>query len=110
MGDRQIYFDNDYSPELQRKRAQELKQKNVKVKCLYPARLRMMVGSVEKTFPTLMEAAPALQKMNIQIRVDERDKPQSELTRRRWERRDNRRGKNGNLLSEDCRVFFPGNG
>ncbi|KAK1888712.1 LINE-1 retrotransposable element ORF1 protein [Dissostichus eleginoides] len=117
MGDRQIYFDNDYSPELQRKRAQvryvikELKQKNVKAKCLYPARLRMMVGSVEKTFPTLMEAAPALQKMNIQIRVDERDKLQSELTRRRWERQDNRRGKNGNLLSEeDCRVFFPGNG
>ncbi|KAF3837662.1 hypothetical protein F7725_009430 [Dissostichus mawsoni] len=29
-----------------------------------------------KTFPTLMEAAPALQKMNIQIRVDERDKLQ----------------------------------
>ncbi|KAK1906828.1 LINE-1 retrotransposable element ORF1 protein [Dissostichus eleginoides] len=72
IGDRQIYFDNDYSPELQRKRAQ---------------------------------------KMNIQIRVDERVKLQSELTRRRWERQDNRRGKNGNLLSEeDCRVFFPGNG
>ncbi|KAF3842601.1 hypothetical protein F7725_024552 [Dissostichus mawsoni] len=99
MGDRQIYFDNDYSPELQRKRAQvryvikELKQKNVKAKCLYPARLRMMVGSVEKTFQTLMEAAPALQKMNIQIRVDERDKLQSELTRRRWERQDNAEGK-----------------
>ncbi|KAI9533666.1 hypothetical protein NQZ68_021444 [Dissostichus eleginoides] len=76
-----------------------------------PTRLRMMVGSVEKTFPTLMEATPALQKMNIQIRVDERVKLQSELTRRRWERQDNRRGKNGNLLSEeDCRVFFPGNG
>ncbi|KAF3854278.1 hypothetical protein F7725_022333 [Dissostichus mawsoni] len=107
----------DTGPSEDGKRAQvryvikELKQKNVKAKCLYPARLRMMVGSVEKTFPTLMEAAPALQKMNIQIRVDERDKLQSELTRRRWERQDNRRGKNGNLLSEeDCRVFFPGNG
>ncbi|KAK1904544.1 LINE-1 retrotransposable element ORF1 protein [Dissostichus eleginoides] len=117
MGDRQIYFDNDYSPELQKKCAQvryvikELKQKNVKAKCLYPARLRMMVGSVENTFQTLMEAAPALQRMNIQIRVDERDKLQSELTKRRWERQDNRRGKNVNLLSEeDCRFFFPGSG
>uniref|UniRef100_A0A3B4XS08 L1 transposable element RRM domain-containing protein n=1 Tax=Seriola lalandi dorsalis TaxID=1841481 RepID=A0A3B4XS08_SERLL len=66
MGEKQIYFDNDYSPELQRKRAQvryvvkQLKEKNVKAKCMYPARLRMMVESEEKTFQTVMDAAPVL--------------------------------------------------
>lgn len=55
--EKQIYFDNDYSPELQKKRAQvryiikQLKEKNAKAKCMYPARLRMMVGSEEKNFP-----------------------------------------------------------
>uniref|UniRef100_A0A3Q1BE19 L1 transposable element RRM domain-containing protein n=1 Tax=Amphiprion ocellaris TaxID=80972 RepID=A0A3Q1BE19_AMPOC len=85
MGERQIYFDNDYSSELQRKRAQvryvvkQLKQKSIKAKCLYPARLRMMVGSEEKTFQTVMDAAPVLQDLNIQFRVDERDKVEREL-------------------------------
>lgn len=80
MDERQIYFDNDYSPELQGHRAwvryvvKQLKEKNIKAKCLYPARLRMMVGSEEKTFQTVMDAAPILKDLNIQFRVDERDK------------------------------------
>ncbi|KAG8008882.1 LINE-1 retrotransposable element ORF1 protein [Nibea albiflora] len=115
MGEKQIYFDNDYSPELQRKRAQvryvvkQLKEKNVKAKCMYPARLRMMVGSEEKTFQTVMDAAPVLKELNIQIRVDERDKVERELTRHRWETRaGNRRGRKVNMLTEEeCRFFLP---
>lgn len=114
LGEKQIYFDNDYSPELQRKRAQvryvvkQLKEKNVKAKCMYPARLRMMVGSEEKTFQTVMDAAQVLKDLNIQIRVDERDKVERELARHRWERRAaNRGGRNVNMFTEnDCRFFF----
>lgn len=115
MGEKQIYFDNDYSPELQRKRAQvryvvkQLKEKNVKAKCMYPARLRMMVGSEEKTFQTVMDAAPVLKDFNIQVRVDERDKVERELARHRWETRAaNQGGRNVNMLTEEeCRFFFP---
>ena len=115
MGERQIYFDNDYSPELQRKRAQvryvvkQLRQKNIKAKCIYPARLRMTVGSEEKTFQTVMDAASVLQDLNIQVRVDERDKVERELARHRWERRDtSRHGRDASKFTEgDCRFFFP---
>lgn len=115
MGEKQIYFDNDYSPELQRKRAQvrhvvkQLKEKNVKAKCMYPARLRMTVGSVEKTFQTVMDAAQVLKDLNIQVRVDERDKVERELARHRWERRSaTRGGRNVSVFTmDDCRVFFP---
>lgn len=113
IGERQIYFDNDYSPELQRKRAQvryvvkQLKQKNIKAKCVYPARLRMMVGSEEKTFQSLMDAASVLQDLNIQVRVQERDKVERELARRRWERQEPR-GRSVNIFTEkDYRFFFP---
>lgn len=115
MGEKQIYFDNDYSPELQRKRAQvryvveQLKEKNVKARCMYPARLRMMVGSEEKTFQMVMDAALVLKDLNIQVRVDERDKVARELARHRWETRDaNRRGRNVSMFTEkDCIFFFP---
>lgn len=115
MGEKQIYFDNDYSPELQKKRAQvryvvkQLKEKNVKTKCMYPARLRMMVGSEEKTFHTVMDAAQVLKDLNIQVRVDERDKVERVLANHRWERRaTNRGGRNVSMFTEDdCRFFFP---
>ena len=115
MGEKQIYFDNDYSPELQRKRAKvrfivkQLKEKNVKAKCMYPARLRMMVGSEEKTFQTVMDAASVLKDFNIQVRVDEQDKVERQLAKHRWETRvANRGGRNVNRFTEeDCRVFLP---
>lgn len=115
MGEKQIYFDNDYSPELQRKRAQvihvvkQLKEKNVKAKCLYPARLRMMVGSEEKAFQTVMDATQVLKDLNIQVPADERDKVERELVRHRWERRSaNRGGRNVSTLTvDDWSFFFP---
>uniref|UniRef100_A0A3P8U073 L1 transposable element RRM domain-containing protein n=1 Tax=Amphiprion percula TaxID=161767 RepID=A0A3P8U073_AMPPE len=54
-----IYFDNDYSPELQRKRARvrsmikQLKAKGVKVKCLYPAQLKIHLETGDKSFSTV---------------------------------------------------------
>ena len=115
MGEKQIYFDNDYSPELQKNRARvryvvkQLKEKNIKAKCMYPARLRMMVGTEEKTFQTVMDAAPELKDLNIQVRVDERDKVERGLARHRWETRvANRGGRNVSMFTEeDCRFFFP---
>lgn len=115
MDDRQVYFDNDYSPELQRKRAQvryvvkQLKDINIKAKCMYPARLRMTVDSEEKTFQMVMDAAPVLRDLKIQVRVDERDKVEWELARHRWERRDTKRGgrRVGMFTEEDCRFFLP---
>lgn len=103
------------SPELQRKRAQvrdvvkQLKQKNIKAKCIYPTRLRMTVGSEERTFETVMDEAPVLQDLNIQFRIDERNKVERELARHRWERRDaNRGGRNVSMFTEkNCRFFFP---
>ena len=115
LAERQIYFDNDYSSELQRKRARvryvvkQLKQKNIKAKCMYPARLRMTVGSEEKTFQTVMDAVPVLQDLKIQIRVDERDKVERELARHRvgetgrqprWEERQN-------VYGRRLQVFLP---
>lgn len=53
--DEQIYFDHDHSPELQRKRAQvretikQLKTKNVKAKCLYPAQLKLRKKGIRFT-------------------------------------------------------------
>lgn len=87
----------------------QLKQKNIIAKCIYSARLRMTVGSEEKTLQTVMDAAPVLKDLNIQVRVDERDKVERELARHRWERQDASRGgwKVSMFMEEDCRFFFP---
>lgn len=114
-GDTTIYFDNDYSPMLQRKRTQvrwvikDLKKKKITAKCLFPARLQMTVESGEqKTFETLYDAIPTLNKMGIQVKVDSRDQLQSELAKHRWERQGNNRKRYASCLSvEDCQVFFP---
>lgn len=85
-----IFFDLDYSPELQKKRAQvqdtvkQLKQKNISAKCIYPAQLRIFTGDGEKTYSTLTHALLALQELGIRVRVDERERMESELSRYRW--------------------------
>lgn len=112
MGEKQIYFNNDYSPDQRdwvRYIVKQLKEKNVKAKCMYPARLRMMVESEEKTFQTVMDAAQMLQDLNIQVQVDKRNKVEREFARHRWERwAANRGGRNVSMFTEeDCRFFFP---
>lgn len=85
-----IYFEHDYSPELQKKRTQvwdvikQLKQKNIKAKRFYPAQLKIFMESGEKTYSTLTDALPTLQELNVQAQVDEREQMEEELSRYRW--------------------------
>ena len=100
-----IFFDHDYSPELQKKRAQvrdaikQLKQKNISAKCIYPAQLRIFTSDGEKTYSTLTHALPALRELGIQTRVDERERMESEMSRYRWSTTGGRRGKDPAVLS-----------
>ena len=77
--DKRIFFDQDYSPELQKKRAKvhsaikQLKQKGIQAKCLYPARLKLKMDSGEKTFPSLTRAADALKELGVQAHREEAD-------------------------------------
>lgn len=88
--DEQIYFDHDYSPELQRKRAQvreiikQLKDKNVKAKCLYPAQLKLTTEKGEQIYPTLKEALPILAEYNIHPKIDERAQMEDEMSSFSW--------------------------
>ncbi|KAJ4920553.1 hypothetical protein JOQ06_023084 [Pogonophryne albipinna] len=57
-----VYFDQDYSPDLQgkRKRVREvikqLKEKNIKAQSPYPAQLKLFLATGVRVFPTLVEA------------------------------------------------------
>lgn len=86
-----IYFDHDYSPDLQKRRGQvrqvikQLKVKGIRARCPYPARLRMTTDSGEKVFETLVDAIPTLKELGINVQIDERERLQMELTRDRWQ-------------------------
>lgn len=110
-----IFFDHDYSPELQKKRTQvrntikQLKQKNISAKCIYPAQLRITTADGEKTYSTLTQALPALQEHGIQIRVDERERMESEMSRYRWSTAGGGRGRDPAVLpAVDVRAFLNG--
>ncbi len=83
-------LDNDYSPELQRKRAQvrdimkQLKTKNVRAQCVYPAQIKIYLEAGVKTFPTLMDATLPLRELGIKVRVNERDRQTREISKARW--------------------------
>lgn len=74
---KRFYFDNYYSPELQKKRAQvqddmkQLRTKNVRVQCVYPAQIRIYLETGVKTFSTLVDAALQLRELGINVRVNE---------------------------------------
>lgn len=71
-----IYFNHDYTTEVQRKRKQvrdvikKLKEKDVKAQSPYPAQLKVFLDSGTRTFSTLMEAAPMLKDMGIDVEED----------------------------------------
>ncbi|KAK1877125.1 LINE-1 retrotransposable element ORF1 protein [Dissostichus eleginoides] len=56
----------DYSPELHKKRAKvhevikQLKKKDILARCIYPAQLKLKLGTGEKTYTTLSSAAEVL--------------------------------------------------
>ncbi len=111
---KRIYFDNDYSPELQRKRAQvrdimkQLKTKNVRAQCVYPAQIKIYLEAGVKTFPTLMDATLPLRELGIKVRVNERDRQTREISKARW----SVQGKGGrglgtaSLSDSDLQVFL----
>lgn len=84
--DRRIFFDQDYSPELQKKRAKihavvkQLKQRGIQAKCLYPARLKVKMDSGEKTFSSLTDAADTLREMGVEVQCGERERIEEKLT------------------------------
>lgn len=108
-----IYFDQDYSPDLQRKRARlrgvikQLKEKGVRAKIRYPAQLRLDLESGPKTFPTLVEAIQTLHDLGVSVQASEREKMERELSREPWSRRENgRRGGNGSISDNDLRAYI----
>ncbi|KAF7655704.1 hypothetical protein LDENG_00052060 [Lucifuga dentata] len=107
-----IYFDHDYSPELQKKRAQirfiikQLKMKGIHAKCPYPAQLRINLETGEKTFSTLTDAAPTLKELGIEVCIEERDRLERECRDDRWSQERGRRRKDASLSASDFKAFF----
>lgn len=99
---KRIYFDQDYSPELQQKRMKvhevikQLKKKNIQARCLYPAQIKIKLNSGEKTFASLTSAAALLKELGIDARCGERERIEEEL-KDGW--RSQGRRKKGALLS-----------
>lgn len=83
--DKRIFFDQDYSPDLQKKRAKvhevikQLKNKEIQAKCLYPAQLKIRLKTGDKIFVTLMSAAPLLKELGVEVRSGEREHIEDEL-------------------------------
>lgn len=84
--DKRIFFDQDYSPELQKKRAKvhaiikQLRQRGIQAKCLYPARLKIKMDSGEKTFSSLTSAADTLREMGVEVQCGEKERIEEKLT------------------------------
>lgn len=83
--ERRIFFDQDYSPDLQKKRTKvyevikQLKKKGMQAKCIYPAQLRLKLSNGEKTFATLKDAITQLRELEIDVRCGEREIMEEEL-------------------------------
>lgn len=114
---KRIYFDHDYSPDLQKRRGQvhqvikQLKTKGIRARCPYPALLRMTTDSGEKVFRTLADAVPTLKELGINVQIDERERLQRELTRDRWQEQGNSRNQRNkqamtSLSSADIKTLM----
>ena len=111
-GDR-VYFDQDYSPEIQRQRKEvrhvikQLREKNINAKSPFPAQIKIFLDDGVKAFRTLTEAAPTLEKMGIAVRADVREKLNKELLEDRWStiNKGASRGQHG-LTEEDLCAFL----
>lgn len=86
----QIYFDQDFSPELQRRRmlvrdaVKQLKVKNIKAKCVFPAQLRVWFEGGEKTYSAMSNTLLALKEMGLQVWVDERELLETDKSWNGW--------------------------
>ena len=85
---RTIYFNQDYTNEVQKKRKQvrdvikKLKDKNFEAQSPYPAQLKNVLASGTKIFTTLTEAV--LRDMGIHVQEEERDELQRLRTQSSW--------------------------
>ncbi|KAI4791957.1 hypothetical protein KUCAC02_033703 [Chaenocephalus aceratus] len=83
--DKRIFFDQDYSPELHKKRAKvhevikQLKKEDILARCIYPAQLKLKLGTGEKTYTTLSSAAEVLKGLGVDVRCGERERTEDEL-------------------------------
>ncbi|KAJ8002367.1 hypothetical protein DPEC_G00179140 [Dallia pectoralis] len=109
----QIYFDHDFSPELQKKRAlvreavKQLKMKNIRAKCVFPAQLRVFMEDGTKTYPTLTDAKLVLEELGVHACVDERERLETELCRGRWNAAGRRvNGGPETLAYAEIKAFF----
>lgn len=107
---KRIYFDQDYSPDLQQKRmrvhevVKQLKKKNIQARCLYPAQLRIKLNTGEKTFTSLTKAATLLKELGVDVRNQEREHIMEEL-RDGW-RGHERKTKRTFLSSADFKALL----
>ncbi len=107
-----IHFDQDYLPEVQRKRKQvrevikKLREKNIKAWSPYPAQLRVCLDTGVKVFPSLLEAQPFLKELGVAAEMEERDVLERELTQDMWMTQDNRRRKKQLLSTTEIRAII----
>lgn len=113
--DKPIYFDHDYSPELQKRRTRvrhvikQLRAKGISAKCPYPAQLKIQLATGEKTYSTLTEAAGKLQELGIQVRTEDREQLEKEAKEDRWKQaRGARRGEETPPITDIITLFRRG--
>ncbi|MED6278002.1 hypothetical protein CHARACLAT_019253, partial [Characodon lateralis] len=69
-----VYFNQDYTTEIQKKRKQvrdiikQLRERNVKTRSPYPAKLKVFLDTGTKTFTTVEQAVPMLKEMGISVK------------------------------------------
>ncbi|KAM4575512.1 coiled-coil and C2 domain-containing protein 2A-like [Fundulus diaphanus] len=107
---KRIFFDQDYSPELQKRRVKvhavvkQLKQKGVQAKCMYPARLKIKMDSGDSTFASLMEASDTLERLGVQVSHGERERLEESLADG-WNT-SSKRKKGGTLTVPDLKAMM----
>lgn len=106
-----VYFDQDYSPDVQRKRKQvrevikRLREKNIKAQSAYPAQLKVFLDTGVKVFPSLLEAQSFLKGLGVAAEIEERDVLERELTQDTWTTQDNRRKRKQLLSPTEIRAI-----
>uniref|UniRef100_H2MAH2 L1 transposable element RRM domain-containing protein n=1 Tax=Oryzias latipes TaxID=8090 RepID=H2MAH2_ORYLA len=110
-----VYFDQDYSSDLQKKRKKvrevikKLKEKNIRAQSPYPAQLRIFTQSGARLFPSLLEAKSTLKELGINMEMEDRDVLEMELARDGWKTHYNDRRQNRLQLSTaDIRALISG--
>ncbi|KAF3846979.1 hypothetical protein F7725_004057, partial [Dissostichus mawsoni] len=78
--DKRIFFDQDYSPELHKKRAKVHEViKQLKKKDILARAVKTEAGHGEKTYTTLSSAAEVLKDLGVEVRCGERERTEDEL-------------------------------